>query len=134
MADVTFLNLLRGNRLNGFLRLKMGEGSVYRMARDYAYAELQYLNAVSMDGEIADQMPLKRNQTWELFSDAIISPTYGHRALITSNPELARFASVPGVVLVDPTDKPTPVSMIARFTRDCDPSKLEWLYRVYLIS
>ena len=133
MADVTFLNLLRGNRLSGFLRLKMGPGAVYRLAKDYSYAELNYLAATNMDGEKLEGKIL-RNQTAELFADALIAPTHGHKALVTVNPELMRFASVPSMLLVDPVEKPIPVSMIARFTRDMDPGTLDWLYRVYLIS
>ena len=133
MADVTFLNLLRGNRLSGFLRMRMASGSVYRLAKDYTYAELPLSRMSSMDGEAIEGKAL-RNQTIELFAPTTLQPINGYKALVVANPLLYRFASVAGMTLVDASDTEIPISVIARFTRDFDPTALDWLCRVYLIS
>lgn len=134
MTSPTFLNLLRGNRINGFLRLKMAEGTVYRMATDYTYAELPLLSVRDMEGKLQDSDKVQRNQQVELLAPCTLQPIGGHKALVVANPALFRYASVPPMLLVDSLQKPEEVLIPAKFYRDLPLAELDWLCRIYLIN
>jgi len=137
MADVTFLNLLRGNRISGFLRLKMSPGVAYRMATDYTYAEVALNNVQNMEGEnlaMSAELKIQRNQQVELVAPCSLQPIAGHKALIVANPALFRYASVPPMLLVDSLQQPAEVVIPAKFHRDMAISELDWLCRIYLIN
>lgn len=133
MADSpTFLNLLRGNRLSGFLRVRMAEGYPVRLSKDYTYAEVLLAKIVNDKGETVGKV--LRNQQVELIAPFTIQPTPGYKGLVVVNPELYRFASVPSMLMFDTTEKPVQVSIPARFSRDMEPGDIDWLCRVYLIN
>lgn len=128
----TFMNLLRGNRLAGFLRVKMAEGYPVRLAKDYTYAEMPLAKIANDKGEAVDKV--LRNQQVELVAPFTIHPTPGYKGLVVVNPELYRFASVPSMLMFDTTDKPVQVSIPARFSKDMEVGAIDWLCRVYLIN
>lgn len=128
----TFLNLLRGNRLSGFLRVKMNEGIPVRLSKDYTYAEIPLLKVVNDKGESLDKVI--RNQQVELVAPFTIQPTPGYKGLVVVNPELYRYASVPSMLMFDTSDKPVQVSIPGKFSRDMELTAIEWLCRVYLIN
>lgn len=132
MSDPTFLNLLRGNRLSGYLRVRMAEGAVFRLSKDYTYAEMPLASARNDKGEAVEKV--LRNQQIELLAPFTIQPTPGYKGLVVVNPELYRYASVPSMLMFDVAEKPLPVSIFARFAKDMELSDIEWLCRVYLIN
>lgn len=134
MSDPTFLNLLRGNRISGFLRLKMLEGVPYRMATDYTYAEVPLLAVRDMDGKLQDSDKVQRNQQVDLLAPCTLQPIAGHKSLIVANPALFRYASVPPMLLVDSLQQAIEVMIPAKFHRDLPITDLEWLCRIYLIN
>lgn len=134
MADPVFLNLLRGNRIGGFLRLKMLEGIPHKMAIDYTYAEVPLHSVRDMEGSRLDGEKIQRNQQVELLAPCTLQPIGGHKALIVANPALFRYASVPPMLLVDSLQQPIDVMIPAKFHRDMVLADLEWLCRIYLIN
>lgn len=134
MADVTFLNLLRGNRISGFLRLKMTEGVPYRMATDYTYAELPVFQVQGMDGVAEDTDKVKHSRTVNLVAPALMAPIQGHKALISVNPVVFQYATAPSLLLIDSSNTPQQISIPIRTFRELALSELEWLCRVYLIN
>lgn len=128
------MNLLRGNRLAGFLRMRMSEGYPVKLAPDYTYAELPIHRAQSLDGELVDGGKAMRNQTIELIAPATLRPIAGYKGLVVTNPALFRVGTVPSMQLVDSSNAELPISIITRFHKEMQLSELEWLCRVYLIS
>lgn len=133
MSDVTFMNLLRGNRLAGFLRMRMSEGHPVKLAPDYTYAELPLFRAQSLEGELVDAKAM-RNQTIELIAPATLRPIAGYKGLVVTNPALYRVGAVPSMQLIDSSNTELPISVVVRFHKDMVLEDLEWLCRVYLIS
>lgn len=133
MSDPTFMNLLRGNRLSGFLRLKMDDGYPVRLAKDYTYAEVPLAKVLGSDGEPLDTK-IHRNQQVELVAPMTMYPIGGYKGLVVVNPELYRYASVPSMLMFDSADTPQQVLIPAKFSRDMEMHAIDWLCRVYLIS
>ncbi len=132
MSSPTFLNLLRGNRLSGFLRLQMDTGYVYRLAKDYTFAEVPLAEVMNDKGEVLDKV--LRNQQVELVAPVTMFPVGGYQGLVVVNPELYRYASVPSMLMFDSSDGSQRVSIPAKFSKDMELSAISWLCRIYLIN
>lgn len=133
MSGPTFLSLVRGNRVEGFLGLKLDPGVAYRFAQNYSYAELNLLDVLDAAGEKLNGDKIVRNQSATLRAGATIAPSHGHQALLVPNPIIFQYASAPSMLLLDTGDR-RPVDLTIRTFRDLPLGELEWFMRLYLIA
>lgn len=132
MSAPTFLSLVRGNRVEGFLGLKMKPGYAYRYATNYSYIELP-LSQVRIDDEKQDTDKVTRNQFAILQAPATVSPQYQHQVMLVFNPAIFRFASGPSTLIVN-SGETVPIEMPVRTFKDLHLADLDWLVRLYLFS
>ncbi len=130
-----FTNVARGERCRIHMTLRMDDGAVHRYAPDYTYIELGMRKLVDSEGKEVEEA--KRNQTFNIESPCTVKPVREHKILVQVNPELSQVANVPLMFILDyggDTAKAAPVQVTAQFRKDFDPSKLAWVFRLYLLT
>lgn len=127
-----FINSMRGNILTRYMHLQMAEGTEYTWLSDYTAVQVPILSAESATEE-EPVTAAKANQSLLLISAATVTPVKGYKCLVTPNPELHKYASVPSLLLYSVGDSGR-VELPARFHKACDLTRIEWLVRLHLVE
>lgn len=132
MDSVTFLNLVRGNRLSSIIGLRMREGVPYRFSKDYTYVEIP-LGELFNPGTEEVVSKASRNQRIRIIPacDILLRGT-GYKVIVKVNPKIHEYASCTEIrFLEDDTDQPV---FYATFHKDMDAAELDWAVRLYLVG
>lgn len=132
MAESSFLNLVRGNRLNMYMGLTMDEGVAYRFPQDYTYVEIP-LRGLYNPGDKEMTNKGLRNQLLQVVPACQLNIKGGYRVLVKTNPALQEYGSAPQMFLLDNNEGEQPVFHVA-LRKDMDPSSLNWAVRLYMIA
>ena len=132
MADVTFLNLVKGNSLGTYLKLQMNEGKAFRYSADYTYVEIPLSEFYNVSDEKVVTKAL-RNQKLQIIPACKVDVRNGYKILVRTNPKLQAVSNCPAMYLVEPGEEGTP-SFYASFQKDFEADELDWAVRLYLMT
>ena len=132
MLESVFLNLVRGNRINQYLRLKLENGAAPKYSRDYSYIEIP-AKEFFLPSEEKKVTKVLRNQHVQVIPACTVDVQEGYRVLVKTNPKLQEIATCPALFLLDHKEGEQ-VSFYATFRKDFEISELEWAVRIYMIS
>ena len=133
MSSPTFLHIARGNRIEHYMRMQTVVPEFpYKLAPDYTYVELATVPPVDEEGNRLAK--LTRGQTHVLQSPVTAQVVSGYKILVSVNRALLQYANAPAMFIIDPSNAPERIEVVAQFRRDMNVDSLPWLVRLYLLS
>lgn len=129
--ESSFLNIARGNRLNSYIGLKMGEGKSFRYAADYTYIEIPVRELINVTDDKTGSKGL-RNQHVRILPACEVNVRGNYKLLVEPNPELAAYGSVQGMYYIQPGQGEQVPGFYITLRKDLDLSDLNFAVRLYL--
>lgn len=128
--DVSFISLVRGNRLTQYLGLAMLEGYEYKYGKDYTYIEVPVSKMLLKGEEVSEAKKLQRVQ---LVAACTVTPKgSGTHLLVEPNRELSELGIVQAPYYLHNGDATQVPSVYISLIKDIELSSIPFCVRIYL--
>lgn len=129
--DSSFLNLVRGNRLSGFMGLEMMPDKNFKYAPDYSYLEIPILGFF-LDSEEKLVEKAMRNQYVRVLPACTVNVKGSYKVQVEPNPELAKYGLFQPGYYIHPGERSQRPGFYMQMRRDLDVEDVPFAIRLYM--